>query len=292
MKQIMLIATLLFSTMAFAQPETAIDSARIVAVSPDFDKAAVVVTVDSAVGDFFQVEVSFEGHPVASGTTTGGTPLELAMPEGFLRWTPDHPFLYDLKISVLKDGAAIGTAETQFAMRCFGTCRDDNGFSRFALNHLPLFLFGTEWTARQDSIPSDDALALEMQKIKDLGFNMVRVCGDADVERLRHHCDRIGLILWHDETNDVAQFVKQVSHIKLGGPFDEADMDKLTETYVRQANSLYNMAFKGVSAVVFGQFADGVSDCNGMLRSDRSTMKMDEGRLFRVNRKISHAFAE
>ena len=123
-------------------PESYIASVKTV---PDLERATVTVTPDFVgltADDLYQVEVSFEGEKVASGKALGGQPVEVNMPQGFRTWTPDHPWLYDLKVTVLRKGKAIDAVESYFAMRSFGTTRDENGIVRLTLNGKPIFQFG------------------------------------------------------------------------------------------------------------------------------------------------------
>ena len=173
--------------------------------TPDFDKASVSVEVEftnPTKDDLYQVEVSYEGQRVAMGKSINGQPVEVTMPEDFLRWTPDHPFLYDIKVSVLRKGKVIDAVDSYFAMRSFGTQRDDNGIVRLTLNGLPIFHFGPLdqgwWPDGLYTAPTDEALAFDIQKTKDLGFNMIRKHVKVEPARWYYHCDRIGMIVWQD----------------------------------------------------------------------------------------------
>ena len=176
-----------------------------VVTTPNFDKATVSVEVNFSnptKDDLYQVEVSFEGQPVASGKSINGQPVEVNMPEDFLRWTPDHPFLYDMKVSVLRKGKVVDAVNSYFAMRSFGTQRDENGIVRLTLNGLPIFHYGPLdqgwWPDGLYTAPTDEALAYDVQKTKDLGFNMIRKHVKVEPARWYYHCDRIGMIVWQD----------------------------------------------------------------------------------------------
>ena len=173
--------------------------------TPNFDKSSVSVDVEFSnptKDDLYQVEVSYEGKPVATGKSINGQAVEVKMPEDFLRWTPDHPFLYDMKVKVLRKGKVIDEVGSYFAMRSFGTQRDDNGIMRLTLNGLPIFHFGPLdqgwWPDGLYTAPTDEALAYDIQKTKDLGFNMIRKHVKVEPARWYYHCDRIGMIVWQD----------------------------------------------------------------------------------------------
>lgn len=269
MKVNILILSILLSSMTFAQN---------IIVKPDYDKASVTVEVshpEAAEGCVFQANVSFEGEDVVSGTAPCGQPLTLAMPEDFLRWTPYHPFLYDLKINILKENKVVDEAETQFAMRCFGVWRDGYGVNRLTLNRFPIFLFGTQWPNDLDSVSSQTVLDDEIIRIKNLGFNMIRLTNPTESSRFCHLCDSIGLIVWQDDAAEVANCMAQLPTAILNLPYD-IEM----EAYEKCANRLYLWAFEGISAAV-------LSPTIGSSFKD-----LDTKRLLQVNRKISHAYDE
>lgn len=183
-------------------PEDYIQS---VVSTPDLEKATVKVDVDftnPTNNDLYQVDVLYEGEVVATGKSINGQPVEVNMPEDFLLWTPDHPFLYDLNVKVLRKGKQIDAVQSYFAMRSFGTQRDANGIVRLTLNGKPIFQFGPLdqgwWPDGLYTAPTDEALAYDVQKTKDFGFNMIRKHVKVEPARWYYHCDRLGMIVWQD----------------------------------------------------------------------------------------------
>ena len=176
-----------------------------VKTTPDLDRAIVTVMPDfagSTADILCQVEVSYEGKTVALGKALGGQPVEVNMPEGFLTWSPDHPFLYDMKVTMLRKGKVVDEVGSYFAMRSFGTQRDDNGIVRLTLNGKPIFQFGPLdqgwWPDGLYTAPTDEALAFDVEKTKELGFNMIRKHVKVEPARWYYHCDRLGMIVWQD----------------------------------------------------------------------------------------------
>ena len=183
-------------------PESYIASVR---TTPDLDRATVTVVPEfrGAADDvLYQVEVSYEGEKVALGKALGGQPVEVIMPEQLMLWTPDHPFLYDLKVTVLKNGKVVDEVGSYFAMRSFGTLRDESGMVRLTLNGKPIFHFGPLdqgwWPDGLYTAPTDEALAYDVEKTKELGFNMIRKHVKVEPARWYYHCDRLGMIVWQD----------------------------------------------------------------------------------------------
>ena len=183
-------------------PEQHIQALR---TTPDLERGVVKVCPEFAgpTNDVMvQVEVSFDGHKVASGKALGGQPVEVPMPEKTFYWTPDHPYLYDMKVSVIRNGKTVDAVGSYFAMRCFGTQRDDNGIVRLTLNGMPIFHFGPLdqgwWPDGLYTAPTDAALAYDVEKTKELGFNMIRKHVKVEPARWYYHCDRLGIMVWQD----------------------------------------------------------------------------------------------
>ena len=181
------------------------DYIQSVVSTPDLEKATVKVDVDFTNltnNDLYQVDVLYEGKVVATGKSINGQPVEVNMPEDFLLWTPDHPFLYDLSIKVFRKGKQIDAVDSYFAMRSFGTQRDDNGIVRLTLNGKSIFQIGPLdqgwWPDGLYTAPTDEALAYDVQKTKDFGFNMIRKHVKVEPARWYYHCDRLGMIVWQD----------------------------------------------------------------------------------------------
>ena len=390
---------------------------RTINTTPDLDKATVKVEVDfsnPSADDLYWVEVSYEGEKVAESKSINGQPVEVNMPENFLLWTPDHPFLYDLKVKVLRKGKTIDVVDSYFAMRSFGTQRDDSGIVRLTLNGKPIFHFGPLdqgwWPDGLYTAPTDEALAYDVQKTKDFGFNMIRKHVKVEPARWYYHCDRLGIIVWQDmpsgdrgpgwntteyfkgsesvrsveseenykkewteiitalkpqpcigvwvpfneswgqfKTVEIVEMTKKLDPTRLvnpasGGNFyltgDILDLhhypdpkmvlydptratvlgeyggigrkvdghtwvkdqgwgyvefdteEKVTDTYVEYANTLYKMIPQGFSAAVYTQTTDCETELNGLMTYDRKVIKLDEKRLHDINNKISHALAE
>ena len=107
-----------------------------------------------------------------------------------------------MKVKVLRKGKVIDAVDSYFAMRSFGTMRDESGITRLTLNGLPIFHYGPLdqgwWPDGLYTAPTDEALAYDVQKTKDFGFNMIRKHVKVEPARWSYHCDRLGIIVWQD----------------------------------------------------------------------------------------------
>ncbi len=119
--------------------------------------------------------------------------------EDFHLWSPEAPYLYNLKLSYRDD-----TVKSYFAFRSF-TVEKRNGIPRFCLNHKPYFLFGAldqgYWPDGLYTAPSDEALIYDITAMKEAGFNMLRKHIKVESARWYYHCDRLGMIVCQDMVN-------------------------------------------------------------------------------------------
>ncbi len=118
-------------------------------------------------------------------------------------WSPENPFLYDVAIAVFdKDGVVVDAFSSYFGMRKYSIGLDANGIPRLYLNNKPYFHNGLldqgYWPDGGLTAPCDEAMIFDIQKMKDLGFNMLRKHIKVEPHRWYYHCDKIGMIVWQD----------------------------------------------------------------------------------------------
>ena len=180
---------------------------RRVKIIPDLDRNTFRTEVslnDSTGGEMIEVSLYDGNRQVGTGRALAGVPVEIAV-ENPKCWSPDSPFLYDVKIALLRNGRKIDEVASYTAMRKFSTARDKEGIVRLTLNNEPLFQFGPLdqgwWPDGLYTAPSDEALLYDIEKTKDLGFNMIRKHVKVEPDRWYYHCDRLGMIVWQDMPN-------------------------------------------------------------------------------------------
>jgi beta-galactosidase/beta-glucuronidase len=120
---------------------------------------------------------------------------------GDLYWVPDNPNLIDVTATLIDtDGKAGDTLESYFGLRSVGIA---NG--RFLLNDRPVFVRSVLeqgfWPKSHLAAPSADALKAEVQHIKDLGFNAVRIHQKVEDPRFLYWADKLGLMVWGEIAN-------------------------------------------------------------------------------------------
>lgn len=174
---------------------------------PDLDRKIIRVNagVDGAeAGDIIETKVLDGKAVVATAKAAVGQPAEAFIADPKL-WSPESPFLYDLEVSLIRNGKVVDKVKSYAAMRKVSIKRDENGIVRLQLNNKPYFHFGPLdqgwWPDGLYTAPSDEALIYDIQKTKDLGFNMIRKHVKVEPARWYTHCDRMGVLVWQDMPN-------------------------------------------------------------------------------------------
>ena len=125
-------------------------------------------------------------------------------------WTPDDPFLYDLKVSISRDGNVIDSVNSYFGMREIALGKGRDGITRMMLNGKFVFQHGPLdqgwWPDGLYTAPTDEALAYDLVVTKQLGFNMLRKHVKVEPARFYYHCDRLGVLVWQDMPSGDPQY--------------------------------------------------------------------------------------
>ena len=119
-------------------------------------------------------------------------------------WSPDEPFLYGMRISILRKGKVIDSVEGYTAMRSIEAKQDSspNKYKRMALNGECLFQYGPLdqgwWPDGLYTAPTDEALKFDIVKTKEMGYNMIRKHIKVEPARWYYWCDVLGIMVWQD----------------------------------------------------------------------------------------------
>jgi hypothetical protein len=182
-------------------PQVCIDRLKAI---PDVDAKTLRLRV--AVNDFsdkLRVEaVAYvAGQEVARVGGAANTELALHLPNPHL-WSPDDPFLYDVKVTLLDAGTILDSVSSYFGMRKISLRKDDQGFTRMALNDQCVFEIGTLdqgfWPDGIYTAPTDEALRSDIEFLKKAGFNLTRKHVKVEPDRWYYWCDKLGLLVWQD----------------------------------------------------------------------------------------------
>jgi len=112
-------------------------------------------------------------------------------------WSPADPHLYECRVTLHG-----GTDSEYVARESFGVRHTEFvEHGPFKLNGERLLLRGThrhEDHAGYAAAMPDDLIDQEMQLIKDMGANFIRLAHYQQSRRVLEHCDRLGLLVWEE----------------------------------------------------------------------------------------------
>ncbi|HEY6950962.1 MAG TPA: sugar-binding domain-containing protein [Bacteroidota bacterium] len=172
--------------------------------TPDIDSQTLrlVVAVDGETKDLEVNATAFAGGKTA-GMISGNANTELRVPLSTLRlWSPDDPFLYDLRIVLRQKGKVKDRVTGYFGMRNIGIAKDEKGINRIMLNGKFVMEVGPLdqgfWPDGIYTAPTDEALKYDIQMEKKLGFNMVRKHVKVEPDRWYYWADKLGILVWQD----------------------------------------------------------------------------------------------
>ncbi|MCR5333257.1 MAG: glycoside hydrolase family 2 [Bacilli bacterium] len=118
---------------------------------------------------------------------------------GLKLWSPEEPYLYDIKVKTDKDEIS-----SYFAMRKFSTINDGKHI-RLALNNKPYFMKGVldqGYYFDGGLTPNSyDDFENDIKLVKELGFNTIRKHIKIEPLYWYYLCDKLGIIVWQDFVN-------------------------------------------------------------------------------------------
>ena len=194
---------------------------------------------------------------VASASGGAGDEIDLEIADAKL-WSPDSPFLYDLKVELQRDGETVDAVSSYFGMRKIALGKDESGINRLVLNNEPLFQYGTLdqgwWPDGLYTAPTDAALRSDVEVLKQLGFNMTRKHVKVEPARWYYHCDQLGLLVWQDMPNGDG-------HIGREDP-DLERSEESASNYMRELGEVIDLLRNQPSIVVWVPFNEGWGQFN------------------------------
>lgn len=185
-------------------PEISIVSLKL---TPNLDSETLSVEVTvrgETEGVSVEAESTHTGEKIVSVSEQTEDTVRLAIPNPRV-WSPTDPYLYDLRVRLVRDGQILDEVGSYFAMRKFGLVKDAQDHLRFGLNDHPLFLYGPlDQGYFPDGLytpPSDEAMLFDIEYTRRIGCNMIRKHVKVEPLRWYYHCDRLGVIVWQDMPN-------------------------------------------------------------------------------------------
>ena len=186
----------------------AMDGLKSCRVIPDLDGKAFHFTpifFEEKRGRTLKVTVSADGVPAAEKTVpaNSGVPFDVSLNGAVRAWSPEDPFLYDLKYELIEADGTVSDTVTSYA----GLRKFHIEGNRLFLNNKPVFLrfvldqgFYPEgiWTA-----PTDGDLKRDIELSLAAGFNGARLHQKVFEERFHYWADKLGYLTWGEFSNGV-----------------------------------------------------------------------------------------
>lgn len=254
--------------------------------TPDIDKKVVNVqtqVMDARAGDVLLVTAWSGENKVAELTVNPGEDAVLPIADPVL-WSPKQPHLYDLEIQLSRNGKTLDKVRSYFAMRKISLAPDANGIQRILLNNEFVFQYGPLdqgwWPGGLYTAPTDEALLFDIQKTKEMGFNMIRKHIKVEPARWYYHCDREGMLVWQDmPSGDLGGNRWDMHPGKISGKNREKDRSEASEAmYRRDWKSIMDALYNFPSIVVWVPF----NEAWGQFKTEeitKWTMQYDPSRL-------------
>lgn len=150
-----------------------------------------------------EVEVTLKDGASLAGSYKGKSnaplPVKLNAPKA---WSPDSPTLYEVSIKLWEGKKLIEEVKSYAAYRDIRMAKTADGYQRMFLNGKPLFHYGPLdqgwWPDGLYTAPTDEALLFDIEKTKEMGFNMIRKHVKVEPARWYYHADRLGMLVWQD----------------------------------------------------------------------------------------------
>lgn len=173
------------------------DYLRGIKITPDLDSKSINFDFD-CVGNIYNIKLEiFENeHLITSLISKYGESIKYVFKNGVHPWTPDDPFLYDVKITYLKDEIC-----SYFAMRKISTSMIDDKYY-FMLNNTPILIKGIIYQGIfSDGLytPSRyNEYERDLKLVKVMGFNTIRIISKIEPMRFYYLCDKMGIVVFQD----------------------------------------------------------------------------------------------
>ena len=125
----------------------------------------------------------------------------LALPIPYAKlWSPESPYLYELKISLFDGEKLLDEVWSYAGLRSI-EMRDGRVLINGEPVYLKMVLDQGYWPAGLLAAPSDEALQSDVGWAKMLGFNGARKHQKIEDPRWLYWCDRLGLLVWGEMPN-------------------------------------------------------------------------------------------
>jgi beta-galactosidase/beta-glucuronidase len=252
--------------------------------TPDIDQHTISISADvenAAAGDQLKIEVMSGKTVAATKLAEAGAVAVINLKDEQL-WSPSNPFLYQLRISLIRNKKTIDEVNSYFAMRKISMEKDAAGIQRMMLNNKFVFQYGPLdqgwWPDGLYTAPTEEAMVYDIDELRKMGFNMIRKHIKVEPARYYNYCDRTGMLIWQDmPSGDLGNGWESRPGI-LDRQTDKKRTPESEGYYRKEWNSIINTLYNFPSIVVWVPF----NEAWGQFKTEEITewtMKKDPSRL-------------
>ena len=196
---------------------------------------------------------------VASAKGTPNGTLRMHLPDAKL-WSPEHPFLYGLALTMKKGNRATDRVTSYVAMRTISTGHDPKeGHVRIRLNGRDYFQYGPlDQGWYPDGLytaATEEAMRYDLEVTKQLGYNMIRKHVKVEPDRWYYLCDSLGILVWQDMPS--GDYGNQWEPDKYNGGTDRQRSLASAENYYREWKEIIDQCGRHPCVVVWVPFNEG-----------------------------------
>lgn len=231
--------------------------------TPDVDNQQIIINASVAnarAGDKVVISAWDGANKVAETQSTAGQDAALKIENAKL-WSTENPFLYDLNVSVTRNGKTIDEVKSYFAMRKISLGTDDKGIKRLLLNNKFVFHFGPLdqgwWPDGLYTAPTEEGLVYDIDKTKEMGFNMIRKHIKVEPARWYYHCDKVGIMVWQDMPSGDLGNIWDSRPAVYGKATDQKRSQESENYYRKDWNAIMDALYPFPSIVVWVPFNEG-----------------------------------
>jgi beta-galactosidase/beta-glucuronidase len=172
--------------------------------TPNIDDKTLTISADvanSQTGDKLKI-TAYDGKTIVDEKVVDANGTAILNIQNPKLWSTTSPFLYDLKVAVIRNNKPVDEIKSYFAMRKISLAPDANGIQRMMLNDKFLFQYGPLdqgwWPDGLYTPPTEEAMIYDIDQLKAMGFNMIRKHIKVEPARYYTYCDKNGMLLWQD----------------------------------------------------------------------------------------------
>lgn len=112
-------------------------------------------------------------------------------------WSPEHPNLYQMLITLKQDGEVLDTVQTYFGMRKLESENQKVLLNNFPFYHRSILNQGY-YPDGYITPENDERIVSDIKLIKSMGYNAMRIHQKIESPRFLYWCDRVGIAVWEE----------------------------------------------------------------------------------------------